>query len=61
MKKILFTLLGAVLIGRAANSQFNNDDYGIYLRGTNYHMQSKNANTAAGTGIEISSSNGFIK
>ena len=59
MKKILFTLLGAVLIGSAANSQFNNDDYGIYLRGTNYHMQSKNANTAAGTGIEISSSNGF--
>ena len=39
MKKILFTLLGAVLIGSAANSQFNNDDYGIYLRGTNYHMQ----------------------
>lgn len=48
-----------MLIGSAANSQFNNDDYGIYLRGTNYHMQSKNANTAAGTGIEISSSNGF--
>ena len=59
MKKFLFPLLGAMLIGIVAKPQFTNDDYGIYLKGTNYHMQSRNAITTAGTGIEISNSNGF--
>ena len=55
MKKILFILLGAVLIESEANSHFIKDDSGIYTGGLNYHMQRQKKKTAPGTAMELSS------